>query len=267
MFAGIVEFAGTVVRTGPLCCADGALAARLVVEAGDWLAEAPLGSSIAVNGVCLTLAGKDGRHAHFDVVAETLRLTSLNAIQAGDRVNLERALRVGDRVDGHFVQGHVDGLGSVESNGLEGGEWILRVRAPAELAPYLVRKGSITVDGVSLTLVDVDGPRFSIALIPTTLERTVLGGRRPGDPVNLETDILARLIVQRLDALLGADNARALQAAGAAAANEAGRVLAPPSDSAAARPIPPPDVAGETAALPLEPRTRKPQQPSCPTIP
>ncbi|MCC6357918.1 MAG: riboflavin synthase [Phycisphaerales bacterium] len=214
MFAGIVEFAGRVVRTEPLRFADGALATRLVVETGDWLADSPLGSSIAVNGACLTLAGKDDRHAFFDVVAETVRLTNLGAVKPGDRVNLERSLRVGDRIDGHFVQGHVDGLGVVESNGLEGPEWIIRIAAPAALAPYLVRKGSISVDGVSLTLVDVDGPRFSITLIPTTLEKTVLGKRKPGDRVNLETDVIARLIVQRLDSMLGVDASRTLLAGG-----------------------------------------------------
>ena len=202
VFAGIVERTGTLVRRGSSPAARGSGAQRFEFDAADFLAVSPLGASIAVNGVCLTLASKSGPISAFDVVPETLRLTNLSELQAGDLVNLERALRVGDRIDGHFVQGHVDGVGTVRHNGPRDGEWTLSLDLPGPLMPYCVRKGSITLDGTSLTLVDVDPPLVSVALIPTTLERTILGRRRAGDRVNVETDVLARLVLARLDALV-----------------------------------------------------------------
>lgn len=204
MFAGIVEGMGTVVRLGESSAASGNR--RLDIDLGKFLADLSLGASIAINGTCLTLAAISQTHAGFDVVPETLRLTNLGDLQAGDRVNIERSLRVGDRIDGHFVQGHIDGVGSVISNGIEAGEWRIRVRAPRELMKFIVRKGSITIDGTSLTVVDVDDDRFSVALIPTTLERTTLGNRKASDRVNLETDVLARMVVTRLDAFMQRDH-------------------------------------------------------------
>jgi riboflavin synthase len=198
VFAGIIERMGAVVRIGPSPAGRGTGAVRLEIDAGDLLEGCPLGASIAINGVCLTLAAP----AAFDVVPETLRITNLGALQPGDAVNLERSLRIGDRLDGHFVQGHVDGVGVVRHNGPQDGQWTLRVELPPTLLPFCVRKGSITIDGTSLTLVDVDEAKISMALIPTTIERTILGRRRTGERVNIETDILARLVVSRLDALL-----------------------------------------------------------------
>lgn len=195
MFTGIIErvckIAG--IRPGPA-------AVRLEIALGDLLDGLPHGASVAVNGVCLTLAERRGEVGGFDAVPETWRSTALAALQIGDRVNVERALRVGDRLDGHFVQGHVDGVGRIERVQREAGECKVWIAAPDGLLPYIVRKGSIAIDGTSLTIVDLERPRFSVALIPTTLEKTILPQRRPGDAVNLETDILARMIVDRLDA-------------------------------------------------------------------
>ncbi len=198
LFSGIIETTAAVRRVGPSPSAGATGALRLEVDAGEFVADSPLGASIAVNGVCLTLASRDAQSAGFDVIPETMRLTNLSRTRVGDRVNLERSLRVGDHIDGHFVQGHVDGVGTVVRNGSEAGGWKLWVETPAALAPFVVHKGSIARDGVSLTLVDVEASRISVALIPTTLERTVLGARRAGDLINIETDVLARLVVARL---------------------------------------------------------------------
>jgi riboflavin synthase len=196
MFAGIVEGVCRIAAVRP--ASD---AVRVEVELGDLLDGVTPGASLAINGVCLTLAEERGVVGGFDVVPETWRRTSLSTLQVGDPVNVERSLRVGDRLDGHFVQGHVDGVGRVERVQREGGEYKLWVSVAADLMRYIVRKGSVTLDGTSLTVVDVADNRFSVVLIPTTLERTVLGRRRPGSAVNVETDILARVIVHRLEEL------------------------------------------------------------------
>lgn len=199
LFAGIVERTGSVERVDAR-----AGATRLVIRAPDYFGELPHGASVAINGACLTLCAAHDHLGEFDVVPETLRLTNLGTLKLSDTVNLERSLRVGDRIDGHFVQGHVDCLGRVERIDPSGGEWKLWVRADAAAAPLLVRKGSVTLDGVSLTIVDVQDECFSVVLIPTTLERTTLGRRAPGDAINIETDVLARLLLSRIDALLEA---------------------------------------------------------------
>jgi riboflavin synthase len=180
MFTGLVQATGTVSAIG---------GGRLRVQAGGLdLAE---GDSVAVNGVCLTATetGADGFAA--DVVEETLSRSSLGALAAGDHVNLELPLRASDRLGGHIVQGHVDGVGSVESLGDDG---VLRVAVPPELLRYVVEKGSIAIDGVSLTVAEVDDETLTVALIPETLERTTLGAARPGRPVNLEVDVLAKYV-------------------------------------------------------------------------
>ncbi len=198
MFAGIIE---DVCRVAAVRLA--AEAVRLEVDLGDLLDDLELGASVAINGACLTLAERRGSVGGFDVVPETWRVTSLSSLQAGDPVNVERSLRVGDRLEGHFVQGHVDGVGKIDRIQRDQGEYKVWVSADAGLMRYMVRKGSVALDGISLTIVDVEENRFSVALIPTTLERTVPGLRRPGDPINIETDILARLIVAQLEALTG----------------------------------------------------------------
>src|SRR5438477_1516581 len=179
MFTGIVREAGRVVSF------DGH---RLVVEGAT---EAAAGDSVAVDGVCLTAV--DGSQLAFDVVDETLARTTLGALKPGDAVNLEPALCAGDPLGGHLVQGHVDGLGRVRSTGEP--VWI---DAPPELLRYSVEKGSIAVDGVSLTVAALDGEGFAVALVPHTLEVTTLGRLEPGDPVNLEVDVLAKYVEKLL---------------------------------------------------------------------
>jgi riboflavin synthase len=207
LFAGIIEALGTVVRVAPAPRngSSATQAQRLEIDGQGLFAELRPGASVAVNGACLTLTAARQAIGCFDVIPETWHNTALRLLHAGDAVNLERSLRIGDRLDGHFVQGHVDGVGAVQRLERTGGEWKLWISAPPELLPYIVRKGSIALDGVSLTIVDVSGDAFSVALIPVTLERTVLGRRRPGDVVNVETDILARLVLSRLEALRGAE--------------------------------------------------------------
>jgi riboflavin synthase len=152
------------------------------------------GDSVAVNGVCLTAVAVSDRSFRAEVMNETLTRSSLAALEAGSPVNLELALRAADRMGGHFVQGHVDGLGRVSDVSEDGFARRVRVEAPPELLRYIVEKGSITVDGVSLTVADLDDRSFTVSLIPETLERTTLGGARPGSNVNLEVDVLAKYV-------------------------------------------------------------------------
>jgi riboflavin synthase len=205
MFAGIITHVGSVVGVEgtPRQHGGGTLADRLRIDLGPLADGLTLGASVAVNGACLTLTERAGTIGEFDVVPETWGRTTLRLLRVGDRVNLECSLRVGDPVDGHFVQGHVEGVGAVERVERGQGEWKLWMQTAAELMPAITPKGSIAIDGTSLTVVDVEADRFSVALVPTTLERTVLGRRRPGDRVNIETDILARIVLRRLATLGG----------------------------------------------------------------
>jgi riboflavin synthase len=188
MFTGLVEALAPVERVEVE--GDG----RALVVAAPFAAELALGESVAINGACLTVVAHDDRICRFQAGPETLRRTNLGELKPGDRANLERALRVGDRLGGHLVQGHVDGLGRVASRQRQG-EWeVVWFSCPAELAAQVVSKGSVTVDGVSLTVVDVTADRFSVALIPHTLAQTTLGFKRPGASVNLETDVLAKYV-------------------------------------------------------------------------
>jgi len=193
MFTGIVESTGRVVRTTP--AAGGR---KLCVEAGAVAEDAACGASIAVNGVCLTVTARGGAQLEFDVITETLERSNLGRLRPGDRVNLERSLRPDARLDGHFVQGHVDGIAEVTRRIDSEREWVLWLRGDAAVRPYLIPKGSVAVDGISLTIARVDADQFCVAIIPTTLERTNLGDRRVGDRVNLESDIIARTVVHHL---------------------------------------------------------------------
>src|SRR5205085_1764895 len=159
---------------------------------------AALGDSIAIDGVCLTVVAHDGRTLSFEAVPETLARTSLGSLEAGSRVNLEPALRAGDPLGGHYVQGHVDGVGTVRSVEPEGDGKRIWTDAPAELLRYVVEKGSIAVQGTSLTVAAVGESGFEVALIPHTLEATTLGALEPGDQVNLETDVLAKYVEKLL---------------------------------------------------------------------
>lgn len=195
MFTGIVEALGKVESSRP--SAGGVR--RLTIKTDLEVGKLPIGASIAVNGACLTIvARRSGRPAMFqaDVGPETLACTTLGQLTAGRRVHLEPALRLGDPMGGHMMSGHVDGTGTVASARKQGATFALRVGAPDEIAPYLFKKGSIAVDGVSLTINQVDGSSFEVLLIPHTLAVTLLGERRAGDQVNLEADLIAKQVAR-----------------------------------------------------------------------
>lgn len=188
MFTGIIEEIGLVRETGRDC---------LTIEAVVVLEGMKAGDSIAVNGACLTVVSLEKRGFSANIVVETLRRTNLGALHRNDRVNLERALALGGQLGGHLVLGHVDDKGEVmDIKGEEGGQ-VMRISAPGRLMPYVADKGSIAVDGVSLTVAAFDARSFSVSLAPYTIENSTLGIRRRGDIVNLETDIIAKY-VQRL---------------------------------------------------------------------
>jgi riboflavin synthase len=188
MFTGLVASTGSVQT---LERDDDGVRIRVSTELAAELAP---GDSIAVNGVCLTAVDADGESFSADVMTETLRRSSLGPLAEGDQVNLELPLRAGDRLGGHMVQGHVDATGSVESVNEDGFARVVRVGAPREVLRYVVEKGSIAVDGVSLTVAAVDDDGFEFSLIPETLERTTLGAATPGRVVNLEVDVLAKYV-------------------------------------------------------------------------
>jgi riboflavin synthase len=197
MFTGIVETTGRLARIEPR---GGDV--RLMIDAGAFdPGDVAIGDSIAVSGVCLTAIaiGSSGTLA-FDVSTETLSRTSLGSLSVGERVNLEKALRLADRLGGHLVSGHVDGLGRVVAIEADARSQRWMFELPPELARYVARKGSIAIDGVSLTVNEVDGHRFGVNLIPHTIEVTTLGDRKVGDPVNVEVDMVARYIERLMSA-------------------------------------------------------------------
>lgn len=190
VFTGLIEDVGEV--TGAAGRSD-----RLVLTVRPRRLDAAalaLGESVAIDGVCLTVTERGARGFEVLAGAETLERTTLGRLRPGARVNLERSLRVGDRLGGHFVQGHVDGVGKLVARRDRGANLELELRVPVELARYLVEKGSVAIDGISLTVNRVTGPVISVALIPHTAQETTLADRRVGDPVNLEVDMLAKYI-------------------------------------------------------------------------
>jgi riboflavin synthase len=193
MFTGIVEELGTIAAVE-----DQGDAIRLTVQASTVLDGTGLGDSIAVNGCCLTVVTSDADTWTADVMQETLDKTSLLGITAGDRVNLERAVTVEKRLGGHIVQGHVDGVGEVVRRTPSEHWEVVEISMPPEFGRYLVDKGSVTVDGVSLTVVEALEKSFTVSLIPETLARTTLGARQPGDRVNLEFDVIAKHVEKLL---------------------------------------------------------------------
>ncbi|MEU3057856.1 riboflavin synthase [Streptomyces griseus] len=200
MFTGIVEELGEVTAVERLEDASRFRLRGPVVTEG-----AKHGDSIAVNGVCLTVVDTADGEFTADVMAETLKRSSLGALTTGSRVNLERPMELGGRLGGHLVQGHVDGTGTiVERTPSEHWE-LVKVSLPPELTRYVVEKGSITVDGVSLTVVEAAADHFTISLIPTTLDLTTLGHKQPGDPVNLEVDVIAKYVERMLGDRAGQD--------------------------------------------------------------
>jgi riboflavin synthase len=191
MFTGIVEERGDVREMR---------GHRLVVACSVVPADSGIGASVAVNGVCLTVVANDGATLAFDLSEETLARTSLRRLGEGDPVNLERPVSLAARLGGHIVQGHVDGVGEVEAVEPDGAGGVrLRIGVPGELLRYAVEKGSITVDGVSLTVAALHDDGVTVALIPHTLEMTTLGAARPGDPVNLEVDVIAKYVERLME--------------------------------------------------------------------
>ncbi len=185
MFTGIIEEIGTVKE---------ASLNHLLIEAKRVLEGTKIGHSIAVNGACLTVTSLSNSTFGVDVMPETLRRTNLGGLHYGDQVNLERALVIGERLGGHLVLGHVDDTGEVISAIPEEAAHVMRISAPAKLMPYIANKGFIAVDGVSLTITDLDDFSFTVSLISYTMKHTTLGNRRPGDKVNLEADVIAKYV-------------------------------------------------------------------------
>lgn len=193
MFTGIVEAVGQVQRVEPR-----GEHARILIDQAMLAAEVGLGDSVAVNGTCLTIAECGEGHLTFDVIAESLERTNLGELSDGSPCNLERAMRADGRFDGHIVQGHVDEAGRVRGWEKEGSDVRLRIETSEEFASLLVEKGSVTIDGVSLTVVGVEADGFDVALIPHTLEVTTLGRLEVGARVNLEADVLGKYVKQYL---------------------------------------------------------------------
>lgn len=189
MFTGIIEEMGKIKQLK-----RGENSAKVIIDADVVLKDVHLGDSIAVNGICLTVVRYGDRFFEVDVMAETLRKTNLGQLQPGSLVNLERALRVGDRLGGHIVSGHIDGIGIIKSQTREDIAIVTEIKAPSEVMKYVVPKGSIAIDGTSLTVVGCTDENFTISLIPHTAKLTTLGYKGPGDMVNLEADILGKYI-------------------------------------------------------------------------
>jgi riboflavin synthase len=189
MFTGIVR------ELGRIAVVDGSEdGVRIVVEAPETARDASVGDSVAINGVCLTVTDTSSAGLAFDAVPETLRRTSLGRLAAGENVNVEPALRAGEPLGGHYVQGHVDGVGVIRAGAPEGDGRRVWIDPPAELRRYTAEKGSVTVEGVSLTVAELDEAGFAVALVPHTLAATTLGKLAPGDTVNIEVDILAKYV-------------------------------------------------------------------------
>jgi len=199
LFTGIVEDLGRLARRENL--AEGQ---RLWLATALPVAEFAMGESIAISGACMTVVAVGSGEFAVDVSAESLRRTTLGSLAPGEAVNLERSMRLGDRVGGHIVSGHIDGTGSVASIRPEGESSIFTFAAPPSLMPMLVEKGSVAVDGVSLTCFNCGDDRFDVAVIPHTMSVTTLGLRRPGAPVNLEVDVMGKYVARLVDAALKA---------------------------------------------------------------
>lgn len=188
MFTGLVEELG-VVRSLMRGTVN-----RLTIGSERVIRDVAIGDSVAINGVCLTVTAIGESEFSFDAVPETLSRSTLGSLHPGDRVNLEASLRAGKMIGGHFVQGHVDGVGTMESIRVLADSAVIRIAAPADVLKYVVEKGSIAVEGISLTVASVDDRGFTVAVIPHTLQVTTLGLRKPGDRVNLEADIIGKYV-------------------------------------------------------------------------
>lgn len=193
MFTGIIEELGTVQRLE-----RGSNSCQITIMAQKVLEDVKMGDSIAINGVCLTVTSFDREHFSADMMAETLAKTNLKDLSSGQRINLERAVRLGDRMGGHLVQGHVDAVGTIAEQQNVGIAKLIRIKAPEDIMDYLVGKGSVAIDGISLTVIDVLPDSFTISIIPLTAKMTTLGFKKPGETVNLEADIIGRYVEKLL---------------------------------------------------------------------
>ena len=193
MFTGIIEELGTIAHMDRRPDSI-----RLTIQAHKVLEGTQLGDSIAVNGVCLTVTDMTDSTFSADVMHETMRRSSFSTIKSGSQVNLERAMQVGGRLGGHIVSGHIDGIGHVARIATDGIARVITISIPKDMEPFIVEKGSITIDGISLTVAAVDGEGFSVSTIPHTVAQTNLSQRRQGDPVNLETDVVGKYIEKLL---------------------------------------------------------------------
>lgn len=202
MFTGLIQHQGVVsaLRQQPA-------GVRLTIDAAGWSAQPALGDSVAVNGCCLTVAAHHAGALEFDVIPQTLSLTTLGDLQPGETVNLELAALASTPMGGHIVQGHVDGVGRVMGVDTSGGGWLARIQAPANVRAFIVDRGSVAVDGVSLTVSATGDDWFEVALIPETLQRTTLRARLAGARVNVEADYLARLVAEQVKRLMGSQKA------------------------------------------------------------
>ncbi|HSI05382.1 MAG TPA: riboflavin synthase [Myxococcota bacterium] len=193
MFTGLVEAVGTVTQ------ATGSSPRRITIHSAYDAAEVDIGASIAIDGCCLTVVEKAALGLTFEAATETLKRTTIGHLKEGSRVNLERSLKLGDRLDGHLVLGHVDGLGTIRERKQVDSAWYVAIEAPPDLAPLIATRGSVTIAGVSLTVVDVQGAVFQVGLIPHTWEVTTLADYVVGAPINLEADVMARYVQRLLD--------------------------------------------------------------------
>ena len=209
MFSGIIEVLGEV-----RSMASSESGARISISAGELMKGVRLGDSIAINGACMTVVAFEGSKFEADISPESLRMTNLGGLKAGDKVNLERALALGDRLGGHMVSGHIDGMGKIRDRRADGDSIWLTVEAPAEVMRYVVFKGSIAVDGISLTVATCDEDSFSIAIIPHTSEHTTLTAKRDGAVVNLEADLVGKYVEKLVSPHAQAARADSTQAGG-----------------------------------------------------
>lgn len=194
MFTGLVAELGTVVALKPLNQSY-----NITVKANKVLNNLKIGDSVAVNGACLTVVKISGSDFTAEVMPETVKLTNLRHLKSGDKVNLERTLRLCDGLDGHIVSGHVEGVGVIASKKAEGIAEVVTIKTPPELLKYIIKKGSIAIDGISLTVTEVTATGFNVSLIPHTAAETTLGFKKPGDEVNLETDIIGKYVEHLLN--------------------------------------------------------------------
>ena len=193
MFTGIIEGLGNIVRFDKKT--SNRSAAKMKIRLGKIAKGLKIGDSVAINGVCLTAINISKDVAEFEMVGETIKKTNLGSLESGNKVNIERSLKVGERLEGHFVLGHVDGVGVISKMEKQPNQIKIWTKVPKDLSKYIIKKGSITVDGISLTVVDVLKDQFSVSIIPHTMKITTLSYKKIGDKVNIETDILGKYIL------------------------------------------------------------------------